>query len=282
LGTTQIRQKATNYGINGRTKIYRSHVQQHRSGRERIEALWNKRRPCDQANRNDKSRRLQRMEINARAIKGASTGDFTVSDSRRVMFALLEKPKGDVDAFAELARLESRRAEIGAATDRLLAALSAIPERERETYRAFANACKTDDTRRIEAALDDWLDVAPKAEHARREYNATLAMRTYGSTMTTFKGEFPNAKAVLVRACQARLKQAMDRAGIVLAQETERLRPEGFTADQIADSPQVRRTAGRVRNLNAILSRIETEEIEIVWKTFAKQLLPSADGGRTG
>jgi hypothetical protein len=196
------------------------------------------------------------------------------------MFALLEKPKIDVDAIAELGRLESRRTEIAAATDRLLAALTAIPAREREAYRAFSNACKTDDTRQIEAALDDWLDVAPRAEHARREYNATLALRTYGSTMTTFKGEFPNAKAVLLRACQVRLKQAMDRAGIVLTQETERLRPEGFTADQIADSPQVRRTAGKVRGLNAILSRIQAEPIEVVWKTFAKQL--SADGEPTG
>jgi hypothetical protein len=196
------------------------------------------------------------------------------------MSALLEKartaavPPKEGDPIAELQKLEQRRSQIEASTNRLLAALKAVPERERAAYRAFTAACATDDAEQIDVALNRWLALAGQSEFSGREYNALLAQKNYGSVMTTFKAEFPGAalKSALLRACRLRLEQAEEQAAIVLQQETKRLRPEGFSADQIADTLLVKRASSRVRQLQGIEKRILTEPIEATWK-FARDLV---------
>jgi hypothetical protein len=177
------------------------------------------------------------------------------------------------DPIAELEKLEQRRSQIEASTNRLLAALKAVPERERAAYRAFTAACATDDAEQIDVALNRWLSLAGQSEFSGREYNALLAQKNYGSVMTTFKAEFPGAKKVLLRVCELRLAAAKEHAATVLGEETQRLSPEGFTPDEIRDSTRVKRASGRVKNLEAIQRRIENEPLESVWKIFAPQLL---------
>jgi len=179
----------------------------------------------------------------------------------------------NLDPIQRLAALEKRRREIEAQTNRLLEALKSVFEREREAYRAFNAACASDDMHAIESALADWLAVAPGCEHARREFNSTTALKTYGSTWTTFKAEFPTAKKVLLSACQFRLEEAKENARAVLEEATARLKHLNFSHDQIADDPIARRAAGRVRNLEGILARIQTEAVDVVWKSFARDLL---------
>jgi hypothetical protein len=195
------------------------------------------------------------------------------------MPALLEKvraaisPPKDVDPIEALARLEGRRREIEAQTDWLLTALASIPAKEREARAAFEAACKSgDDAQQIEETLTAWLDVAPKAEFAQREFAGTKQLKIYGSTMTKFRSEFPNAKVVLLAACRVRQEEAKERHSEVLAAETARLSPEGFSADQIADTLLVRRASGRVKWLQGVEKRVLSEPIEDTWK-FARDLL---------
>jgi hypothetical protein len=186
--------------------------------------------------------------------------------------AAILPPKEDIDPISELQRLEAKRVEISNATDRLLTALAAIPEKERAARAAFEAACKTDDAQQIEKTLTAWLEVAPKAEFAQREFAATRQLKIYGSTMTTFRREFPDCKSTLLAATRARRKEAEARHREVLAAETARLSPEGFSADQIADTELSRRASSRVKQLEGIEKRILAEPIEATWK-FARDLL---------
>jgi hypothetical protein len=87
------------------------------------------------------------------------------------------------------------------------------------------------------------------------------------------KSEFPGARDVLCRACAYRVTEAEKRAAIVLAEETARLQPEGFSADEISDHPHVAKAIRRVKHLKAVQKRIETETIEATWTAFSSQLL---------
>jgi hypothetical protein len=156
---------------------------------------------------------------------------------------------------------------------RLLAALKGIHERERSAYREFNAACERDDPQGIEAALNKWLKLAPQGEFAEREFAAATALKNYGSVMTKFKAEFPHAKKTLLRVSELRLTQAKEEAATVLAEERQRLLPEGFTDAEIRNSTRSKRALSRVKNFETIQRRIENEPIEDVWRIFATQLL---------
>jgi hypothetical protein len=190
----------------------------------------------------------------------------------RVKDAVLPDRQPDVDPIAELQRLEDRRLEISAHIERILAALSSIPVRERAAYRVFVEACKTDDEHAIESALADWLAIAPQAEFARREFNGLTAEKTYGKMLNDFKRECPDAKKILLMACELRLAQAQETAAIVLADAQRRLQPMRFSADQIADDPVVRRANGKVGQYRTIQKRIEAEGVD-AWRMLARELL---------
>jgi hypothetical protein len=179
----------------------------------------------------------------------------------------------DIDPVAELQRLHSRFIEIETATNRLLTALEQVPQRSQAAYRAFSRACESGDAEAIEKTLAEWLAVAPQAEFALREHAAAHAMKNAGSVMEKFKSEFPDAKKILLRASELRLAQAKEQAGIVLAEERARLSPEGFSDSEIRNSTRSKRATGRVKHLEVIQRRIETEPIEAVWKLFAPRLL---------
>jgi hypothetical protein len=183
------------------------------------------------------------------------------------------KPPDDTGLVAELARLHSRFIQIEDATNRLLSSLKSVHERERAAYRAFNAACERDDPQVIETALREWLALAPQSEFAEREFAAAHALKNYGSVMTKFKAEFPDAKKVLLRVSELRLAQARERAGVVLAEERARLVPEGFSEDEVRNSTRAKRASGRVRNFETIQRRVENEPIEATWKIFAPQLL---------
>jgi hypothetical protein len=187
--------------------------------------------------------------------------------------AAIVPPKEGGDPIVELQRLEARRVEIANSTDKLLAALASIPAKERATRGAFERACEADAVQQIEETLNAWLEVAPKAEFAQREFNAVKQLKIYGSTMTQFRSEFPNCKDVLLAACRVRQEEATERHRSVLAEETARLAPEGFSMDQIHDSLLVSRASSRVRQLHGIEKRILAEPIDTTWKTFARELL---------
>jgi hypothetical protein len=179
----------------------------------------------------------------------------------------------DIDPVAELARLHSRFIEIENANERLLSSLKSVHERERAAYRAFNSACERDDPQVIETALREWLVLAPQHEFAEREYAAAHAMKNFGSVMTRFKAEFPDAKKVLLRVSELRLAQAREQAGVVLGEERARLIPEGFSEQEIRGSVLSKRATGRVRNIETINRRIANEPLEATWKIFAGQLL---------
>ena len=198
------------------------------------------------------------------------------------MTALLEKMRSaivpdrqrdDPDPVAELARLHSRYVEIEGATDRLLAALKGVHEKERAAYRAFNAVCESDDPAAIDAALNAWLDLAPKSEFAQREFNAAQALKGYGAVMTKFRKEFPDAKKVLLRVCELRLTEAIKQAARILAEERQRLLPEGFSEDEVRASARAKRAAGKVSNLKVIQRRIENEPLEATWKMFTPRML---------
>jgi hypothetical protein len=63
------------------------------------------------------------------------------------------------------------------------------------------------------------------------------------------------------------------RPRVALEEATNRLKPQKFSPDQIADDPVVRRAAGKVRNLELILSRIQNEAVDVTWRPFARDLL---------
>jgi hypothetical protein len=144
---------------------------------------------------------------------------------------------------------------------------------EQTARAAFMSACEGDDAQAIKSALAEWLEVAPKAQFAQQQFAATKQLKIYGSTMTTFRSEFPNAKAVLLAACRARQEEAKERHREVLAAETARLAPEGFSADQIADRLLVRRASGNVKQFEGIEKRILNEPIEDIWPKFARDIL---------
>jgi hypothetical protein len=100
-----------------------------------------------------------------------------------------------------------------------------------------------------------------------------MALKTYGSTFTKFKAEFPDVKKVLLRVCELRLAEAEERAATVLGEERARLLPERFTEDEIAASTRVKRAASKVSNLKVVQRRIENETVESLWKIFAPRLL---------
>jgi hypothetical protein len=179
----------------------------------------------------------------------------------------------DTGLVAELARLHFRFIDIDKATDRLLAALKGVHERERAAYRAFNAACESGDTEEIAMALEKWLALAPQSEFAEREYSAAHAMKNFGSVMTKFKAEFPDAKKVLLRVSELRLAQAREEACVVLAEERARLIPEGFSEQEVRGSALSKRATGRVRTLETIQRRIANEPLESTWKIFAPQLL---------
>ena len=191
----------------------------------------------------------------------------------RVKDAVLPNRQPGVDCIAELQRLWNRYVEIGAHVERLLTALSSIPAKERAFYQAFSRACEGDDQRAIANALNDWLEWAPRAEFCRREHAANTALKSYGSVLTKFKAEFPAARDVLVRAVEHRLSEAKERHADVLSAARQRLVPEGFDLDQVADDPQVRRAAGRISHLETVKRRIQNEPLESVWRQMASQLL---------
>jgi hypothetical protein len=191
----------------------------------------------------------------------------------RVKASVLPDRQPDVDPIAELARLHSRFIEIGQATDRLLAALTSVREETSMAYRAFTTACETEDQETIKAAMDRWLNAAPRWEHAQREYLSLQAQKNYGSTFLKFKAEFPDARDVLLRAVEHRLVQAKQHAATVLVEEMARMKPEGFDEETIRDSTRCKRANGRVSHLETVKRRIETETIEATWRQLASQLL---------
>jgi hypothetical protein len=192
----------------------------------------------------------------------------------KVRAAILPGGKPDDAALvAELARLHSRFVEIDRSNERLLSALKGVHTRERAAYRAFEKACASDDPQSIEAALNEWLVLAPQSEFAEREFAAAHAMRNFGSVMTRFKSEFPNAKDLLRQVCELRLAQAKEQARVVLAEERARLSPEGFSESEIANSTRAKRATARVKHLEIVRRRIGNEPIESTWKIFAGQLL---------
>jgi hypothetical protein len=200
------------------------------------------------------------------------------------MTSLLEKARAavlpdrkppEVDPITQLAKLEARRAEIGAATDRLLLMLSSVQKETSEAYRAFVSACESEseDEEAIRAKMDQWLAVAPKWEHAQREFLSLTAAKNFGSVMTRFQAEYPSARDVLLRAAEYRLSEAKERHADVLSAARQRLVPEGFDLDQVAADPQVRRAAGRISHLETVKRRVQNEPLESVWRQMASQLL---------
>src|SRR5439155_3827777 len=101
---------------------------------------------------------------------------------------------------------------------------------------------------------------------------AITATRQYGMELQQFISENRNAKEVLRTVCKCKLDQAKADAERVSAEEKARLGSEYDDSD-VANSPPVRRAAGKVTALEHMLSRIETEKIETTWKSFAEQLL---------
>jgi hypothetical protein len=194
------------------------------------------------------------------------------------MSALLERiiPHTDdsADVIAELQRLELRRCEISRATDRRMASLASVVQKTQAAYRTYCDACESDDTQKIEAAMWEWLRLAPAMLPAAQERAREQSQRNFGGDMTQFKSEFPGARNVLLAACKKRLAQAKEIAAAVLREETGRLQPLGYTAGEIAGDQRVSRASNRVRNLeNVVLRRIENEGIETTWPTFAKEFL---------
>jgi uncharacterized membrane protein YgaE (UPF0421/DUF939 family) len=92
--------------------------------------------------------------------------------------------------------------------------------------------------------------------------------------MTQFKGEFANAKAVLLHACQYRLAEEREKLSEALERERAHLETYGAAKGYDANESQpVRRQASRVSWLEKIEKRIESEPVEQTWTHFAREFL---------
>ncbi len=175
-------------------------------------------------------------------------------------------------ALDSLRRLEERRREIIAFNDAVVAELASYQEQEQSASAAYSRALKSGDVQQVREALREWLPLRPLVEFAQRELGALNATRTYGGDIEAFKSVAPNAKEVLLAACQCELSAAKADAEQARVDERARLSDE-FDESDVASSPVVRRQAAKVSGLEAMLHRIETESIETTWKSFAEQLL---------
>src|SRR5262249_8746592 len=188
----------------------------------------------------------------------------------RAVFLPQSKPD---DPVAELQRAWNRYVEIERSADRLLSALAAVQTRERTAFRKFDIACQGEDADAINAALAEWLEIAPKVEHSQRVFNAVRQEKIYKGSLTKLKAEFPEVQSVLIRVVELRLAEAEERAATVLRQETARLKPENFSDLEIANSTRVARANGRVSHLETMLRRVKTEELESTWRAFTPRVL---------
>jgi hypothetical protein len=151
--------------------------------------------------------------------------------------------------------------------------LTGVPQRAAAARLAYDAACKTDDESQIVSALDAWLDLENKAQRVGQEIAAIRTQRSAGVLWDQFKREFPNARQVLLGACQFRLAQAKEKLAEVLAREQAHLQTYDGSGYDVNESQPVKRQASRVSWLEKIEKRIASESIEQTWTPFARELL---------
>jgi hypothetical protein len=173
-------------------------------------------------------------------------------------------------ALAELHKLvESQRAERDQ-SKKAIAALSQYGQESQAAAGAFNHAVKTGTIEEIQAAFEAWVQVKACAEQAQ-QIMIGLQHDSYHDAGAQWVAANPDAKDVLLRVCELRLQVARDRAASIKADEQSRLDSLGeFSAD---DSPVYKREADKVAALEAILNRINTQEIQDVFANTASTLL---------
>jgi len=174
-------------------------------------------------------------------------------------------------ALNQLSMLESKRLEIIAFNDAVLRALATFQEQEQSAEVAFATALKSGDLQQVRQALAMPVN-SGRVEFARRQSSAITATRQYGGERQQFISENRDAKEVLMAVCKCKLDRAKAELDSITAGEGMRL-GGAYSADEVANSPPVRRAAGKVTELEHVLHRIKTEKIETLWVNFAQQLL---------
>ena len=149
-----------------------------------------------------------------------------------------------------------------------IAALSAYGQKSQEAVCAFNHACSTGTSEEIQAAFEAYVKAKGCAAEAQQVV-VGLTRDSYRDAGAQWVAGHPQAKDVLLKVCELRLQQAKEKAATALANESQRLGPE-YDAN---DSPIVKRQADKVKALEVILNRVNTQAIEDTFTNAASTLL---------
>jgi len=132
-------------------------------------------------------------------------------------------------------------------------------------------------TSRDLTGVDEAVAVLPllraQVDHARNEAANLHRYSTVGIGFGQFTQENPKAREILSTAVKGTLTVAEQEAASVLRKEKEHL--QGWDADAISASPKIRGANARVKQLTALLQRIESAETlnQMTWQSCVSELL---------
>jgi hypothetical protein len=172
-------------------------------------------------------------------------------------------------ALADLRKLVESQQAAATRAAQIIECLGSYRQRQQAEAAKLNAALTNGSPEEIQRAFEAWAMQEFYADKAQTTLTAMIRGNVTGDGLIQWLGQHPDAKTILLRCCELRLQQAKERAASALADEQARLGPE-YDA---ADSPVVKRQAGRVRNLEAVLKRIQSQPIEDVWLNLAGALL---------
>jgi hypothetical protein len=177
-------------------------------------------------------------------------------------------------AKAELVAIEKRRQAILAFDRTLLGEIGKLLQEHRVACSDYEDALREQNVAAVGPALQRWALSSAVIGFLRDE----SAARTRGQAVDQgrvlkLKTEFPDLRQLLQNLCALRLAEAKSSAGVAFVREKAQLASEGFTDEQINNSPRCKRANTLVSRFEAVQKQIETQPIEVVYTAVVRQLL---------